>query len=1758
MANNVKIGTLYYELNAGGNILDILNKSKKEAIELGKTIDSINKKEVIKTSNESYNNLIKAKRAAALMALETDRLAGAAAKAALEQERLARVNEIASRSADRHALSQQKLATETLRTEAASKKLAASQSSFERAIGLTNKTMFSQKNLLNQLSNAAGIYFSIYEVARFVKNLAQVSGEFEQQHIALRAILRDADSADRIFAQIKDLSVVSPFTFKDLTSYTKQLSAFQVPINELYDTTKRLADVSAGLGVDMSRIILAYGQVRSASVLRGQELRQFTEAGIPLVDELARKFGELENRVVSASEVFDKISTRQVPFEMVKQVFQEMTDEGGMFYNMQEKLSESLAGKLSNLTDAYQIMLSDIGKANDGILKGGVEALTSLMNHWEAFADILKTIIASYGVYKASIITTNALQKVFGKELDFTNAKLKIQSFLLKSNPWGIALSAITAIVGAIYSYVSSLNRANRELLENITTLNKQKDSVNKIFEELKKVNEEQQNVAKNIKDANEQQKQSNTLTAKRARLLNELSQKEPEVAKSIKDHADNLEELIKVQERYNAIMDARKFAEYVIKEPGGWFDDSLLDDLKDFEEQQNKTSLSAAKLELTYTKIREELDKVSKTGNVSNIFGEYKFPENIKREIDNAMTSAENFANKVRSVYDILYNSKRENTKASILFHKIFSEDDEKAVVKYIENLELLNIAEKEAEKELAEKGEAIRQNLSLKGIDVYAKENEEYIRSFVKSLSDLTEYGQKTILTKWNIEFNGKSDPEETLEGWRKELDEITGKKYTAEIRASVDVKDAVKTLQEQLKEVNDDINKVKPILINAGYNFDTESLPSILNEQAKEINESFARQYKGLKSNQDSLIKGLGLLGALPTEKTSGKDAVTENLKTQLDLIKDAISQYKKLREVMSEENAVNQVKSIPGFEGVDTKYFKDNGLETALIDSLNKIQNRNTDAARKVRETWNKELRNIKADELTKNIRKELSNIQDYVDRYVSQYNLYEQLLGTTGNRNLSFRLAFDADTQGLDILDFMKGQLEKMLDSSGYEGLNFFDVLKMTDEQKNQLPNEIQSLFDSILKKSEEMKNQTKVQVAEAINEYQKYEQEINSVISKYDDLIAKAKQLGLSQSDIGIIEKQKDSKISDLKFEQFKKSEDWALAFEDLDRLSTATIKRLINSFEELKRSEKTMDIANLKELGEVIEKLRGEVLDRNPFKALKDSIEDYKTASGNLKDAQKQYDIIKNGGQVVKGWEFDKNTNKMIPVYKSLADAEKEVTEAQDKMKKSSKNVGDAFQVLTQKIIPVIGAASEFTSAVSDAFAAFGNEDQADKWGMASEVIGMFGQTISDVASKIMTGDFIGAALSVAALPAKLAAAFAEFHDKKLDRQIKESELQVKKLENAYKNLEWQIERTYGEDKFKKTGDLVGNLAAQQMEVAKQLDLERQKKNQDDEAIADYEQQLIELHQRMLELAEDVRSQVFDSVSSMASQLGDALTNAFINGENAAKAWGDTVDDIILNIIKNMFAVKYIEPVIQEAFDKLDNDVDISGAKRIERQAAINKANVDIKNIEDEWRRRGLDIVSEGNREKFMQAQPEYQEYIKIQKEIAQNQAEIDRLNEVTQKEQLDALKDTGKFIKEQFPEMQEKWDAMSEGAGITPGSTTAEGITKSTQSLTEETGNLLASYTNAIRADVSVIRKITEEGEIRRTNMIKVYMEALTQYPNVFNQIALMQADIKRIEANTFRSANNSDVILQGVNEMNTRFRQATTPGSGIKLNI
>lgn len=243
------------------------------------------------------------------------------------------------------------------------------------------------------LKNALRL-FAIHTAGTFLRNVREVTAEFELQRVALGSIIQDTEKAETLFRRIKAAAIESPFEIKDLVSYTKQLSAYQIETDKLFDTTMKLADVSAGLGVDMGRLILAYGQVRAASVLRGQELRQFTEAGIPLVDELAKKFTALRGEMVSTGEVFQLISERAVPFRMIEEIFNDMTSAGGMFYKMQEKQAKTLAGQWANLKDSISIMYDEIG--NTKTVHGAMESLIAdarwLMQHWRGVADALSVV----------------------------------------------------------------------------------------------------------------------------------------------------------------------------------------------------------------------------------------------------------------------------------------------------------------------------------------------------------------------------------------------------------------------------------------------------------------------------------------------------------------------------------------------------------------------------------------------------------------------------------------------------------------------------------------------------------------------------------------------------------------------------------------------------------------------------------------------------------------------------------------------------------------------------------------------------------------------------------------------------------------------------------------------------------------------------------------------------------------------------------------------------------------------------------------------------------------------------------------------------------------------------------------------------------------------------------------------------------------------------------------------------------------------
>ena len=250
--------------------------------------------------------------------------------------------------------------------------------------------------------------YSVVALKNFMQKFVEIGGELEKQKLAMNAILGNEGFANTITSQINSLAVKSPFGVMELNQYAKQLTAFQIPYNELYDTMKRMADVSAAVGVDMGRIILAYGQVRAAKFLKGTELRQFTEANIPMIDMLAQRFTKLKGEMVSAGDVMNMISNKEVTFEDVKAVLWELTGEGGRFYNMQEVLSESVQAKWKNLADAIDLMFADIAESTAGPLKGMAELLTALTSRWKTIATIIASAAGTFGVAKVATLAWNA------------------------------------------------------------------------------------------------------------------------------------------------------------------------------------------------------------------------------------------------------------------------------------------------------------------------------------------------------------------------------------------------------------------------------------------------------------------------------------------------------------------------------------------------------------------------------------------------------------------------------------------------------------------------------------------------------------------------------------------------------------------------------------------------------------------------------------------------------------------------------------------------------------------------------------------------------------------------------------------------------------------------------------------------------------------------------------------------------------------------------------------------------------------------------------------------------------------------------------------------------------------------------------------------------------------------------------------------------------------------------------------------------
>lgn len=1501
------------------------------------------------------------------------------------------------------------------------------QRNLARFTGEANSKLSSQSRIANEVKNQLSGYLSIYAAERFLGNVIQIGGEFEKQKIALRSILGDASKAETIFSQIKTLAVESPFEFKDLASYTKQLSAFSIPYEELYDTTKRLADISAGLGIDMGRIILAYGQVRSAAFLRGQEVRQFTEAGIPLIDELAKKFTQLEGNVVSAGEVFDRISKRMVSFEMVKDVLWDLTNEGGKFYNMQEELAESLAGRWANLRDSYDIMLSEIAEGNNGPLKASLDILTGLMNNWRGVGSVIGSLVVMYGTYKAAVVISNTLDAIqiirkqglalatqraaaamVAETAAATNMnaatavtigrinKLKgVLSSIGKGGWIGLVLGAVISLAGNLYSSYREATRLKREL-----------DEIGE------KANSSVTVAVAGYKNLSDQLKKTNAGSKKRLDIINQINTRYGEYLPNLFKEADGYDQVAasvdKVTEAIKRKMQVQAYEQGLQK-----IEEEYAKDIKEKADYLTERAMSVFDVDKSIAK---------------------KFIQDLTFRIKPEMDNYE-LQKLLREIVD-LYNFSTQKMYTPSLGHYSFSKE--------IDNYNNLLKEQKQAEDDLSQK-----LNDRYKGLALYADKLRDIEERYDKTMPSDPEKArahQVEMLTEQLKVLSGSDD-----EYTRKYISNIN-----ARIEALMEEDDTWVKTAERLSKEELSVGKRKVT---------TNFLAPKDEEKANVIKylERVGEEYENIKKEIEKIEK-------LPKSLQGNQQ---ENL---------SILNFQKQRYDLFAKSF-----------GVDLTAYSKSGLK-----EINKAEKND--------------------------LKDSVQLMKEEVDLVARKWELYRKLYELTGNREGSMMAAFGGNVSFKSEIEELRSKLRKEIEASG-KNVTIEELIGMGDRQLSKHGN-LSPIVKKIKEVAAKISEDDMINAAKLINKYRDYDEKIVEIKRKANDDIRKLEEQRAKFGDDAIdkaIAKRKRDEQSDIlknKFDQFKNSPEYLRAFEDLDKTSTGTLQLLLAQLEEFKlEAAESFDLTNMKEFVKIIESITDKLTQRDPFKALKDSIDEVNAATTRFQQAKKAFMLAKSSGkgeaEALK--ELNAATDNYLAQMAKMKKATSSVSSVMNNFSNAVKDLGGSIGGTAGEVISLIGDIGLFaTESVQGVMKSIEALDVAATAGAkavaaiesASVVLRIIStalqvvdklkgwlsgkedreryrhwlQTIVNtqdaykkklVETKLLQEDVWGTKQIYNTLNAikALGEATQNYNDK-LNEQQKAwkdpSNTLLKKFGNhltrgvfkqddseyvALKDnlryitrtrkkgflgiggrhtktqdlVEWVKENMDGAELFFADGRLNLTVAEALLENADNLAGQTEANLR----------ALVEIEKQIQEAEDAISEYVSETFGSLSDSLSSSIVNAFRNGTDAAKSFRDSVvevlEDVGEQILKNTFMQGMFD-TYQERIKKAYENYSNNGGGQSESAFINTIANA---------------LLSH--------------EIADATEELAKDSEKATEMGE--------------KFL-EMYKKIMGKY-----GFNVFEKDTNTPTLGKSVQSLTEDTGNLVASYLNATRADVSIIKMHVEK---------------------------------------------------------------------------
>ena len=341
---------------------------------------------------------------------------------------------------------------------------------FESLTEKTKEEGKKQAEVWQNLVKGATAYFTLQGASAFIKQVVAVRSQFQQLEISFGTMLKSKEKANELMSQMADLAAKTPFGLEEVSEGAKRLLAFQVPAEEVTETLRRMGDVAAGLGVPMGQLIHVYGQVKAQGKLMTNDLYQFMNAGIPIIAELSKVVGKSE------TEIKDMVSAGKIGFPEVQAVIKNMTNEGGLFFNLMAEQSKSLGGQISNLGDSFDQMLNDIGKASEGYISGAIQGVTFLVENYKTLGKVIAGLIVTYGAYRTAVLVNIALTKgwaVAAKEdaiaKSIQTAATKAQTIataalntVMKANPYVLVATAVVGLGAAMWALKDKTTAADK------------------------------------------------------------------------------------------------------------------------------------------------------------------------------------------------------------------------------------------------------------------------------------------------------------------------------------------------------------------------------------------------------------------------------------------------------------------------------------------------------------------------------------------------------------------------------------------------------------------------------------------------------------------------------------------------------------------------------------------------------------------------------------------------------------------------------------------------------------------------------------------------------------------------------------------------------------------------------------------------------------------------------------------------------------------------------------------------------------------------------------------------------------------------------------------------------------------------------------------------------------------------------------------------------------------------------------------------